>query len=112
MDFNTQLMYQVVKPRGGGKRGRVDEPVKAVPAPAYIMIPTMQEDDTNESKACLNAGDIDLERVVLGMDAKTIDRFFVAVMENPQTGNMTAFTKAYLPFEKNIAALQDNKLKR
>ncbi len=39
MDFNTQLMYQVVKPRGGGKRARAP----ATPANKYDRMEEIQK---------------------------------------------------------------------
>ncbi len=95
---------------GAGKRQKGSDDTYVTPS--VIFVPTVSDNDTNEVKACINFQDLAMEKFVSGMNVETIEAFYTTILENPKTGNMTAYTKAYLPFVKVIADLQDNKFRK
>ena len=45
--------------------------------------------------------------MVKDMSLDTIESFYSTVLESPQTGDMKVYTAKYLPYVKEIKALQD-----
>ena len=90
--------------RGGGKRAKASDDVGS--APLFVFVPKVEDSDTNEMKACINMQSINIETIVTGMELSTLENFYTTILENPKTGNISVFTKVYLPFVMEIAALQ------
>ena len=108
-DYNIKdqaTIKLMIKGSGGGKRGRAPDDA-IVAAPLVIFVPTVESNDTDEAKACITNGNLTMEDFVAGMDLSTLENFYTTILENPKTGNMTSFTKPYLPFVKVISDLQD-----
>ena len=86
---------------GGGKRGRTEE------AATIIFAPSVEDGDIPAVRELINKRDYDMVTLIQSLSVPKLEEFYETFINNPKTGNIESYTKSFLQYVPEIAAIQD-----